>query len=307
MSPWEKRERGGLYYTRSRKEGGKGIREYVGRGPLAELAAETDALRRLRREEEAKAWRRERETLEHLDQTVEELYKAAEILARAALYAAGYHQHHRSEWRKRRMDKKRPKSEEQGEVVPAGNASTPIKGGEERRSRGELLNELRTLVAQAREGDEEAPRLIRRALEETPDSAQILSNIVATRAERTLIKKLCGGGLLLGEALTQQLQTMREEIAGHDASPLDQLLAERVVACWLALQQSEAACVANLGRPATSQGEYHERRLDRLHRRYLAAIRTLAQVRKLLKPTVAQINVAERQVNVATQRLGGDS
>ena len=34
MSPWERRERGGLYYTRSRKEGGRVIREYVGGGIL---------------------------------------------------------------------------------------------------------------------------------------------------------------------------------------------------------------------------------------------------------------------------------
>jgi hypothetical protein len=62
VSPWEKRERGGLYYTRSRKEGGKVIREYIGAGSLGELAAKTDALKRLRREEEAKAWQEERDT-----------------------------------------------------------------------------------------------------------------------------------------------------------------------------------------------------------------------------------------------------
>ena len=102
MSPWEKRERGGTYYTRSRKEDGRVIREYVGRGPLAELAAETDALERLQRQEEATAWRRERETLENLDQTIEALYEAAEVLARASLLAAGYRQHNRGQWRRRR-------------------------------------------------------------------------------------------------------------------------------------------------------------------------------------------------------------
>lgn len=102
MSAWERRERGGLYYTRSRKVDGRVVREYVGTGPLAELAAETDALKRLRREEEAKAWREERESLEALDRLVEELYEAAEILTRAALVAAGYHQHNRGEWRKKR-------------------------------------------------------------------------------------------------------------------------------------------------------------------------------------------------------------
>ena len=102
MSPWERRERGGLYYTRSRKQDGRVLREYIGLGPFAEHAAGTDALRRLRREEEAKAWRAERESLEALDRSVEELYEAAETLARATLFAAGYHQHNRGEWRKKR-------------------------------------------------------------------------------------------------------------------------------------------------------------------------------------------------------------
>ena len=100
---------------------------------------------------------------------------------------------------------------------------------------------------------------------------------------------------------------MRKEVAGPDPSPLERLLAERVVACWLQLQQAEAAYAGNLGKPTTSQDEYHQRRLDRLHRRYLSAIRTLAQVRKLLTPTVTQINVAQQQVNMIAKRLESDS
>jgi hypothetical protein len=176
------------------------------------------------------------------------------------------------------------------------------------KSRSELINELRLLVAQAHEGDEEVPRRIRRALEEAPDSAQILSNILAKRAERLFVKKLCGDDLLLGEALSLQLQEMRKQVAGPDpSSPLERLLAERVVACWLQLQQAEAAYAASLGELATSQEEYHQRRLDRLHRRYLSAIRSLAQVRKLLAPTVTQINLAQQQVNMIAKRPGGDS
>lgn len=99
---WEKRERGGRYYTRSRKEGGRVVREYVGTGPVAELAAQMDACARQRREDEARAFREERERLEALTVPVEELCEAAELLARAALVCAGYRQHDRGEWRKRR-------------------------------------------------------------------------------------------------------------------------------------------------------------------------------------------------------------
>ena len=102
MSPWERRERGGLYYTRSRKEGGRVVREYVGGGVLGEIAALEDEYERRRRQEEAAFWKEERESLEELAAPVEELCEAAEVIARAALIASGYHRHNRGEWRKRR-------------------------------------------------------------------------------------------------------------------------------------------------------------------------------------------------------------
>jgi hypothetical protein len=99
---WEKRERGGLYYTRSKKVNRRVAREYVGAGRLAELVAEMDALERRHRQEEAEAWRAERERMEALEAPIEELCEAAEVLARATLLAAGYRRHNRGEWRKRR-------------------------------------------------------------------------------------------------------------------------------------------------------------------------------------------------------------
>lgn len=306
VSLWERRERGGLYYTRSRKVAGRAVREYVGNGPLAELEAKTDALKRLRREEEAKTWREEQESLESLDQAAEELNEAAEILTRAALLAAGYRQHNRGEWR-RNVDQKRPKTEEQGLIVPAEKVSTPIKVEEVSRSSEELLNELRPLVAQAREGDEEASHRIRGILEETPKLAQTVLNTAAKKAERILLKRTSGNDILLREALSLQLEAMRKEIAGPDPTPLERLLAERVAACRLQLQQADVSYASRLGKLTIAQSEYHQRRLDRLHRRYLSAIRALVQVRKLLKPTVTQINVAEQQVNVAAEHLRVDS
>jgi hypothetical protein len=97
---WEKRERGGLYYTRSKKVNGRVVREYVGGGLLGEISARMDADERRQREEQAALWRGERERLEALDGLTEELYEAAEVLAKAALLAGGYRQHKRGEWRK---------------------------------------------------------------------------------------------------------------------------------------------------------------------------------------------------------------
>ena len=95
---WER----GRYYTRSRKVNGRVIREYVGAGLLGELAARMDANERQQREDERAADRTRRAELEALDGPLNDLNDLAEMVARAALVAAGYRQHKRGEWRKRR-------------------------------------------------------------------------------------------------------------------------------------------------------------------------------------------------------------
>ena len=98
---WETSERGGSYYTRSRRENGRVVREYVGGGLAGELASETDRIRRERREIDDLCRRRELERLEALAAPVEELSEAAEILLWAHLIDAGYH-NHKGEWRRAR-------------------------------------------------------------------------------------------------------------------------------------------------------------------------------------------------------------
>src|SRR3712207_3045580 len=80
---WEKRDRGGLYYTRSKKVGGRVVREYVGGGILGHLAALQDAQERRRREKEVALWKEERDRLEALTAPVDELCEVTEILYRA--------------------------------------------------------------------------------------------------------------------------------------------------------------------------------------------------------------------------------
>lgn len=77
-------------------------RQYLGRGPFAEFIAHIDALVRQRREEQARAWRNERESLEALDHSLEVLHEAARVLTQATLLGEGYRQHNREEWRKKR-------------------------------------------------------------------------------------------------------------------------------------------------------------------------------------------------------------
>ncbi len=93
-------ERG--YYYRVRKRSGRVVREYIGTGRLAELAAKADSLEQARRKQAALDLRMVKAVLAALDADLSTLVDTMNLVARAALLAAGFHQHKRGQWRKRR-------------------------------------------------------------------------------------------------------------------------------------------------------------------------------------------------------------
>src|SRR5436190_22295890 len=64
---WERRGRGGLYYTRSRRVNGRIVQEYVGTGLVAELAPRLDAEERGGRRARMEAARGQRRRLDEAD------------------------------------------------------------------------------------------------------------------------------------------------------------------------------------------------------------------------------------------------
>jgi hypothetical protein len=97
---WEKRERGGLYYTRTHRINGRKVREYVGTGLIGELAALEDVERRLQREQDRRAWEDERVPIYQREAELVALDAACRRLVEGALNAAGYY-NHKGEWRKK--------------------------------------------------------------------------------------------------------------------------------------------------------------------------------------------------------------
>ena len=93
---------GGTALPRSRKVNGRVVREYVGGGEVGRLAAQTSAIDQKQRKIERDAMRAERARSDSIDSPVNDLNEIAELLACAALAAAGFRQHKRGEWRKRR-------------------------------------------------------------------------------------------------------------------------------------------------------------------------------------------------------------
>lgn len=96
---WDKN---GRYYTRSKRVNGRVVREYIGGGYAGELVARMDAIERDKKETARQCVKIERERIAELDAPLAELNELADLLARAALFAAGYVQHNRGAWRKKR-------------------------------------------------------------------------------------------------------------------------------------------------------------------------------------------------------------
>jgi len=120
---------------------------------------------------------------------------------------------------------------------------------------------------------------------------------IGVLAEEALIKAAVGEDLIAQEALKTTSRAMRVDLEGRDATPLERLLIHRIVCCWIQANHTTACFAQNEGRFTSKQENYQQRRQDKAHRRLLYAIKTLAQVRRLLGPSI-QVNVAEKQVNV---------
>jgi hypothetical protein len=98
---WEK---GGKYYTRSRRVGGRVVREYVGMGDVGFLAGLDDWRRR-----EDNAYARERRNAERAADVTREkaliaYCQVVDAIVVRALALSGYHLH-KGEWRRKRGTK----------------------------------------------------------------------------------------------------------------------------------------------------------------------------------------------------------
>jgi len=168
----------------------------------------------------------------------------------------------------------------------------------------EAIVELNTLLGPSQEGDAQALSRLTEILDELPELAKRVVD-PAKQAELSMVSNYAGDDPLLQEVLPRTLDSMKAELAGENPSPLERLLVERVAATWFLLLYLETLYAQHRGELTMAQEYHHQKCLDRAHRRHLSAIRTLAQVRKLLKPTVAQVNIAEQQVNLAGGELPG--
>lgn len=156
---------------------------------------------------------------------------------------------------------------------------------------------LRAMVRRADAGDRTALPAVREIFDAVPAIWDAYGD-VATTAQDALIGVVAGRSALTREGIRKTMASMRAELAGPNASPLERLLVERIVACWLLSYEADLAYARALKTLSVRDAELYQRRQDRAARQYLYALRSLAVVRRLLAPPV-QVNLAQQQVNIS--------
>jgi hypothetical protein len=145
---------------------------------------------------------------------------------------------------------------------------------------------------------------LRRFFDEDPELWRTTGHM-ARRTLDHLLRTYYSQSAYLRECVTRRIQEMREQLGYAESSPLERILIEQILVCWVNLYVLEINSATKLCEShSTETGLYWDRRLTGAQRRFRRASETLARVRKLSRNTPAlQFNIATsggQQVNVAS-------
>ena len=166
------------------------------------------------------------------------------------------------------------------------------------------------LASRAIAGDDKALRRLKRvspeAFELLLDNYADLGRQVQTALIEAIYLRRWGdhakGDRLAVASLERQADEMREALFEVHQTPLERIMADRVVCCWIALCWAEMT-TANFPDHLSFDDNRFERWLDRCHRRFSVACKDLATVSRLLG-LVVQVNIGKEQkiANIFTSK-----
>jgi hypothetical protein len=144
---------------------------------------------------------------------------------------------------------------------------------------------------------------LRRLFDEDPELWRTTGNM-ARRTLDHLLRTYYSQSAYARECVTRRVREMRQEFGYTESSPLEKILIEQILVCWINLYVIEINSGTQLCESHSPEtGLYWDRRLTGAQRRFRRACETLARVRKLSRNTPAlQFNIAAnggQQVNVA--------
>jgi hypothetical protein len=172
------------------------------------------------------------------------------------------------------------------------DATTPGEAQKPAEARPEGAKAGMALLTRAIDGDEDAQGKLIRFMERPELNPELNRKIInlfgdmRNYAESTVILAAAGDNEMVQKAIRKKVDQL-----------IDRLLAQRAAFCWLVLWRYETS-LAQAKDLSSKREEFHHKRIDAAHRRYLSSLRTLAQIRKLALPAV-QVNIGGNQVNIA--------
>jgi hypothetical protein len=215
------------------------------------------------------AYRARKGRLAEIEGWVRESSRRAEALTRAVLLAAGFHTHNR-EWRRRRA-MPTPAIENAGDC--------PLTAAE-----------ADALLSRALACDASAAPALRDCLTGPRSSdfwlhADPARDGLQPRAEEALIRLSASGDARQELSVRRELARLRRELSCGSGSPVERVLVDRVVLCWLDATASDLEAVkARVCGPPKCR--WCEDRRGRAQRRFLKAVRALELCRGKAPPAL---------------------
>lgn len=156
------------------------------------------------------------------------------------------------------------------------------------------ITPLQATVELARRGVKEALPYLRKVLDQHPEMVGHYDDL-ARRAQHAWLQ-LFGKDLLAQEGTARQLDALRHDLAEPRSSPLEKLVIQRIVACFLQTVYFDAREAVGQEIETREMAEFRLRRQAQAHQQFLSAVKSLADLRKVTPPPVViQIETPEAQ------------
>ena len=161
------------------------------------------------------------------------------------------------------------------------------------------IKTLQALSEKVEGGDKSARKELRKAVRESSPEVISWASDISRRGQWALIKTASANDPLTEESLLARVGLIRADVAGPDPSALELLLTERICSLWVLIEVLELLMSAQLTpsksrdhHVSTSYLQHILKWQENASRRFLSAIKTLAQVRRL------QSGIPNAQTNV---------
>jgi hypothetical protein len=158
--------------------------------------------------------------------------------------------------------------------------------------------EVKGILEKASKGDVAVLPALRQIFEEHPDLSAHFGSLVE-HARLSLLALIAGSNVIAREAISREAATLRERLLATAPSELERLVVDCIIINWMALcfDNMDVAhrLLSNPGASPATQAA--QKRLDRAHARFLAAVKALATVQKLLRPSVSTFDLLRRPVD----------